>query len=176
MATWAVIAHSTTIASAMLDITGLDLSSYKVVRGFITDAVVAGDDLSVVLQLYLAGSLTTAGYRYQFQSRKPSVGSTDGNGSGEAVMWTCPWQSTKKVSNNSNAAYACDFYVSDPATASLNRFIHFTSSFSSQGSSQYCSMRGICGLDATGAITGFRVKTFDGAGLSSARLLLMGLG
>lgn len=172
MSAWSVIAHSTTIASAMLEITGLTLTGYKAVRGIISDCVVISDNTSPVLQFYLAGSLVTSGYSYIINTRV-DASSTTHRGSGEAVMWICDWSTG--ASNNANAAFHSDFRLGDPGTAGVRRFLTCRSSYSASGVNKLSTLRGVNAVNSNGAVTGFRLKTFSGSGLSAARLTLLGL-
>lgn len=172
MSAWTVIAHSTTIASAMLEITGLTLTGYKAVRGILTQVSVVSDNTSPVLQLYLAGSLVTSGYNYIINTRVGGS-STDHRGSGEANMWICDWSTG--VSNNANAAFMCDFTMGDPGGSGLRRFLTCRSTYSAQGTNVLSTLRGINGVGNNGAVTGFRLKSFSGSGIAAARLTLLGL-
>lgn len=172
MPAWSVIAHSNTVASATLDITGLTLSTYRAIRGIISDLTVVSDNTSPVLQFYLNGSLVTSNYRYIINIR---TGGSSGehHGTGEAVMWLSDWNN--KMSNNANAAFMSDFQLSDPAGSGINRHVTFKSVYSNQGTNILSTNRGILAVGNNDPITGFRLKTFDGSGLATARLTLLGL-
>lgn len=173
MSGWSVIASSNSISSGNLDITGLDLSSYKAVRAIITGVTVVTDGTSVIMQLYLAGSLFTASnYRYMFVERQPGVGGSSRAGSVDPVMWISPW--VYGMSNNAACSFLSDILIHDPSGSGLRRAINYRTSFTT-GTTHFAWVRGVASVDSVDAITGFRVKTFSGSGLATGRLTLHGL-
>jgi hypothetical protein len=158
------------VVSGEINLLGLDLSPYYMIRLYLSGLKVNADGNSISLQLELGGSMVTSAYQYAGAYRDSS-GTTANVNSASASSLALDHGSIGNATGEGLSGYI-DI---GNAVSSLNKFTtsHLVY-YNGSSESNYLTISGF--LVNSGNITGFRFFCPDGGGsLTAGRVFLMGL-
>jgi hypothetical protein len=162
------------VSGGFIDFTGLDLSSYYMIRVYLSGMKVNADDNSIGLQLEIGGSLVTTGYQYSYTMRD-SAAVSNSAGSTSAAHINLHRDAANDGVGTATGESLSGYFDLGNAVSSLNKYVtgHITHR-QPDAESAYTTLSGM--LANSGNVTGFRLLCTDGGGsLTAGRAFLMGL-
>lgn len=163
------------VVGGEITLTGLDLSEYADVRLYMDGITVDTDDAAVYMQLEIAGSVISTGYRHTIQHRSMNGGTSDSDSAATTVI---PFARQGVTSwGLGNAAGECLSGVVrvHNFNQAVNKLLTLHTARTGPTGATIHSI-GHAQLENTGLITGFRLYCPDGgAALASGNVFLVGI-
>lgn len=172
MSTLDVIASLDAPTSGAFDLTGLSLSSYKVIQIYGIGITVTTDGTDLKLRFYVGGVEQTSGYQWAMFQTSSGGTNTDDKASSQDAIWLCSDNSGVDVGNaaGKSAGFVCT--VDYPGDTALYKKVTFAHTAIAPGNSAIISP-GAGLLANAGAIDG--IKIFGSSNLLSGYLRLLAL-
>lgn len=168
---WQVIDSIPIDGSGIMDVSGMDLSSYKRIELMLEDLTTDTDQDHVDFQFYISGSLVTSGYRYSIHTESSTNSAVQYRNSSTSAI-RLDGASTLFALGNAAGEYLAFKGGIDTPASSNQKAMDFRSQYV-QPSGAIAQTTGVGGLFSTGEITGFKV--FANAGqLQSGNLTIIG--